>query len=52
MGQLPSLRLNWLSKDLEKNPNIDYFDTYTQVACISTIRLLIALAAIHNLVIH
>ncbi|GKA88588.1 zinc finger, CCHC-type containing protein [Tanacetum coccineum] len=31
---------------------IDYFDTYATVARITTIRLLLALAAIHNLVIH
>ncbi|GJY46845.1 zinc finger, CCHC-type containing protein [Tanacetum coccineum] len=31
---------------------IDYFDTYAHVARITTIRLLLALAAIHNLVIH
>nr|GEV23942.1 hypothetical protein [Tanacetum cinerariifolium] len=31
---------------------IDYFDTYTPVARISTIRLLIAIASIHNLIIH
>ncbi|GJU98078.1 zinc finger, CCHC-type containing protein [Tanacetum coccineum] len=31
---------------------IDYFDTYALVARITTIRLLLALAAIHNLVIH
>ena len=31
---------------------IDYFDTYAPVARITTIRLLIALAAIQNLVIH
>ncbi|GJS57398.1 zinc finger, CCHC-type containing protein [Tanacetum coccineum] len=31
---------------------IDYFDTYAPVARITTVRFLIALAAIHNLVIH
>nr|GEX59950.1 zinc finger, CCHC-type [Tanacetum cinerariifolium] len=31
---------------------INYFDTYSSVARISTIRLLIALASIHNLIIH
>ncbi|GJS56747.1 zinc finger, CCHC-type containing protein [Tanacetum coccineum] len=31
---------------------INYFDTYAPVACISTIRMLIAMASIHNLIIH
>nr|GEV93595.1 zinc finger, CCHC-type [Tanacetum cinerariifolium] len=31
---------------------INYFDTYAPVARITTIRLLLALAAIHNIVIH
>ncbi|GJY96947.1 zinc finger, CCHC-type containing protein [Tanacetum coccineum] len=31
---------------------INYFDTYAPVARISTIRLLIAMASIHNLIIH
>ncbi|GJV05591.1 zinc finger, CCHC-type containing protein [Tanacetum coccineum] len=40
----------WVLADLP--PGIDYFDTYALVACISTIRLLIAMTSIHNLIIH
>nr|GEV19752.1 hypothetical protein [Tanacetum cinerariifolium] len=39
-------------KDFKQNSGIDYFDTYAPVARISTIRLLIAMASIHNLIIH
>ncbi|GJY15305.1 zinc finger, CCHC-type containing protein [Tanacetum coccineum] len=35
-----------------KKLGIDYFDTYALVARISTIRLLIAMASIHNIIIH
>ncbi|GKB27606.1 zinc finger, CCHC-type containing protein [Tanacetum coccineum] len=40
----------WVLVDLP--PGIDYFDTYALVARISTIRLLIAMTSIHNLIIH
>nr|GFC90477.1 zinc finger, CCHC-type [Tanacetum cinerariifolium] len=36
----------------KQKEGIDYFDTYAPVACITTIILLLALAAIYNLVIH
>ncbi|GKD80123.1 zinc finger, CCHC-type containing protein [Tanacetum coccineum] len=36
----------------KQKSRIDYFDTYAPVARISTIRLLIAMASIHNLIIH
>ncbi|GJY21209.1 zinc finger, CCHC-type containing protein [Tanacetum coccineum] len=36
----------------KQKSRIDYVDTYALVARISTIRLLIALASIHNLIIH
>ncbi|GJR50696.1 zinc finger, CCHC-type containing protein [Tanacetum coccineum] len=39
-------------RDFRQKSRIDYFHTYAQVARISTIRLLVALASIHNLIIH
>nr|GEV25674.1 hypothetical protein [Tanacetum cinerariifolium] len=40
----------WVLTDLP--PGMDYFDSYAPMARISTIRLLIAMASIHNLIIH
>nr|GEV27840.1 zinc finger, CCHC-type [Tanacetum cinerariifolium] len=37
---------------LRQKEEIDFFDTYARVSRISTIRLLLALVAIHDLVIH
>ncbi|GJR73960.1 zinc finger, CCHC-type containing protein [Tanacetum coccineum] len=46
----------WVLSDLppgfRQREGINYFDTYAPVARITTIRLLLDLAAIHNLVIH
>ncbi|GKA06880.1 zinc finger, CCHC-type containing protein [Tanacetum coccineum] len=39
-------------QSFKQKSGIDYFDTYAPVTRISTIRLLIAMASIHNLVIH
>ncbi|GKF22281.1 zinc finger, CCHC-type containing protein, partial [Tanacetum coccineum] len=41
-----------LPPGFKQKEGINYFDPYTPVARITTIRLLLALAAIHNLVIH
>nr|GEV98095.1 zinc finger, CCHC-type [Tanacetum cinerariifolium] len=58
----PSLRIPNGTEDIggsvvpeegfKQKSNIDYFDTYAPVARISTIRLLIAMTSIHNLIIH
>ncbi|GJT36515.1 zinc finger, CCHC-type containing protein [Tanacetum coccineum] len=45
----------WVLTDLPpgcRPLGIDYFDTYAPVARISTIRLLIAMTSIHNMIIH
>ncbi|GJU78808.1 zinc finger, CCHC-type containing protein [Tanacetum coccineum] len=39
-------------RGFKQKSGINYFDTYAPVARISTIRLLIAMASIHNLIIH
>nr|GEW62408.1 hypothetical protein [Tanacetum cinerariifolium] len=40
------------SQGFKQKSKIDYFDTYAPVARISTIRLLIAMESIHNIIIH
>nr|GEZ26954.1 zinc finger, CCHC-type [Tanacetum cinerariifolium] len=40
----------WMA--LDRSQRIDYFDTYAPVARISTIRLLIAMTSIYNMIIH
>ncbi|GKA23035.1 zinc finger, CCHC-type containing protein [Tanacetum coccineum] len=39
-------------QDFKQKSRIDYFDTYAPVARIGTIKPLIAMASIHNLIIH
>ncbi|GKC69754.1 zinc finger, CCHC-type containing protein [Tanacetum coccineum] len=50
-GSIDKYKGDWLFKG-SRQRRIDFFDTYAPVARISTIRLLLALAAIHDLVIH
>ncbi|KAL0449315.1 UNVERIFIED_CONTAM: Copia protein [Sesamum latifolium] len=51
-GTIEKFKIRLVIQGFRQRPGIDYFDTYAHVARISTIRLLIALASIHNLVIH
>ena len=41
-----------VAKGFVQNKDIDYFDTYALITQIASIRVLIALAAIHNLHVH
>lgn len=51
-GTIDKYKARLVIQGFRQKEGIDYFDTYAPVARISTIRLLLALAAIHNLVIH
>ena len=51
-GTIDKFKVRLVAKGFTQKQGIDYFDTYSSVARIATIRLLIALASIHKLVIH
>ena len=51
-GIIDKFKARLVIQGFRQKPGIDYFDTYAPVTRISTIRLLIDLAAINNLVVH
>ncbi|GKE59036.1 zinc finger, CCHC-type containing protein, partial [Tanacetum coccineum] len=51
-GTINKFKARLVIQGFRQKEGINYFDTYAPFARISTIRLLIALAATHNLVIH
>ncbi|GJT30671.1 zinc finger, CCHC-type containing protein [Tanacetum coccineum] len=51
-GIIDKFKARLVIQGFRQKEGIYYFDTYAPVARITTIRLLLALAAIHNLVIH
>ncbi|KAL0308816.1 UNVERIFIED_CONTAM: Retrovirus-related Pol polyprotein from transposon TNT 1-94 [Sesamum radiatum] len=51
-GTIEKFKARLVIQTFRQRPGIDYFDTYTPIARILTIRLLIDLASIHNLLIH
>nr|GEX86337.1 zinc finger, CCHC-type [Tanacetum cinerariifolium] len=51
-GTIKKFKARLVIQGFRQKSGIDYFDTYAPVARISTIRLLIAMASIHNLIIH
>nr|GFA25681.1 zinc finger, CCHC-type [Tanacetum cinerariifolium] len=51
-GTIDKFKAQLVIQGFRQREWIDYFDTYGPVARITTIRLLLALVAIHNLVIH
>ncbi|GJW60288.1 zinc finger, CCHC-type containing protein, partial [Tanacetum coccineum] len=51
-GTTKNFKSRMVIRGFKQNSGIDHFDTYARVARISTIRLLIAMASIHNMIIH
>lgn len=51
-GFIDKYKARLVAKGYKQQKNIDYFDTFAPVTRISSIRVLIALASIYNLVIH
>ena len=51
-GSIDKYKARLVAKWFTQKKGLDYFDTYSLVSSITTIRILIALASIHNLVIH
>ncbi|XP_071731045.1 uncharacterized mitochondrial protein AtMg00820-like [Rutidosis leptorrhynchoides] len=51
-GSVDKFKARLVIQGFRQKEGIDYFDTYAPVARITSIRLLISLASIHNIVIH
>ncbi|GJU10806.1 retrovirus-related pol polyprotein from transposon TNT 1-94 [Tanacetum coccineum] len=51
-GTIEKFKARLVIQGFRQKSGIDYFDTYALVTRISTIRLLIAMSSIHNLIIH
>ncbi|CAL1388160.1 unnamed protein product [Linum trigynum] len=51
-GAIERFRARLVVKGYRQRENIDFFDTYSPVSRITSIRVMIALAALNNLVVH
>ncbi|RVW28531.1 Retrovirus-related Pol polyprotein from transposon TNT 1-94 [Vitis vinifera] len=51
-GMIQTFKARFVAKGFKQREGIDYFDTYASVARTTSIRILFALASIHNLFVH
>ncbi|WJZ88203.1 hypothetical protein VitviT2T_007528 [Vitis vinifera] len=51
-GMIQTFKARLVAKGFKQRECIDYFDTYAPVARTTSIRILFALASIHNLFVH
>ncbi|RVW41670.1 Retrovirus-related Pol polyprotein from transposon TNT 1-94 [Vitis vinifera] len=51
-GMIQTFKARLVAKGFKQREGIDYFDTYASVARTTSIRILFALASIHNLFVH
>ena len=51
-GSIEKYKARLVAKGFKQKNDVDYFDTFALVTMISSIEVLIALASVHNLVIH
>ena len=51
-GSIEKYKTRLVAKGFKQKKGVDYFDTFAPVTRISSIKVLIALASVHNLVIH
>ncbi|RVW77298.1 Retrovirus-related Pol polyprotein from transposon TNT 1-94 [Vitis vinifera] len=51
-GMIQTFKARLVAKGFKQREGIDYFDTYAPVARTTSIRILFALASIHNLFVH
>jgi hypothetical protein len=51
-GSVEKYKARLVAKGYTQKKDLDYFDTYSPVARMTSIRVLIAIASIHNLVVH